>query len=83
MELFPFMNDDVHCAHRDLFSSRKNVGSFALVPGDNPVSDIFRHTLSPVGPYSDKCVPCQIMSNQLNLIKLLIKKKTKKRANSP
>ena len=28
---------------------------------------LFRHALSTVGPYIDRCVPFQIMSNQLNL----------------
>jgi hypothetical protein len=47
------------------------------VPRHNPVSTdnsfdlmacfLLWHALSTVGPYIDRCVPFQIMSNQLNL----------------
>ena len=82
-KLLPFKNDGGHCVLGDLQFCRHFLVPFSRsVPrlnlilsrssADNSFDLIhglffFWHSLSIVGPYIDSCVPCQIMSNQLNL----------------
>jgi hypothetical protein len=72
-KLLPFKKDGAHCVLGDF--------QHFLVPfprsllRHNPVSELYRQflwlhglvfALTSVGPYIDRCVPFQIMSNQLN-----------------
>ena len=76
----PFKNDGGHCVIGDLQCCRHVLVPFTRsVPRHNPVSKIYRqflrphglvflrHALSSVGPYIDRYVPIQIMSNKCNL----------------
>ena len=79
-ELLPFTDDGGHFAQWDLQSSRIFSVPFPIfVPQDNPVSEVYGqflwlhawfvlwHALSTVGPHINRCVPSQIIPNQLNL----------------
>ena len=58
-KLLPFKNDGGHCVLGDLQCCRNSFDLMAWF--------LLWHALSAVGPYIDRCVPFQIMSNQLNL----------------
>ena len=78
-KLLPFKNDGGHYVLGDLQCSRNVSVPFPRsVPRNNIVSELYRpidlmawfllwHALTTVGPYIDRCVPFQIMSNQWNL----------------
>ena len=77
-KLLPFQNDGGHCVLGDHQYGRNVLVPFPRsVPQDYPVSELYGQFLQPhglvfsltysVGPYIDRCVPFQIMSNQLNL----------------
>ena len=78
-KLLPFKNYGGHCALGNLQCSRIFFSLPRSVPQHNPVSELCRqflqlmawfllwYALSAVRPYIDRCVPFQIMSNQLNL----------------
>ena len=64
----PFKNDGGNCVLGDLQCCRNVLVPFPRsVPLHNPVSELYGHALSIMGPYIDRCVLLQIMSNQLNL----------------
>ena len=79
-KLLPFKNDGGHCVLRDLQCCRivlypsperyfDKILSLSSIDNsfDLMAWFLFWHALSTVGPYIDRCVPFQIMSNQLNL----------------
>ena len=76
-KLLTFKNDGGHCVLGDFQCCRNALVSFPRsVPWNNSVSLLYGQFLWPhglvfalttVGPYIDRCVPFQIMSNQLNL----------------
>ena len=70
-KLLPFKSDGGHCVVGD-FQSNILVPFPRSVPRHNPVSELYGQFLRPhglifalstVGPYIDRCVPFQIMSN--------------------
>jgi hypothetical protein len=74
-KLLPFRNDGGRCVLWDLKCCRHLLVPFPRsVPRHNPVSELYgqffrphRLAWSAVGPYIDRCVPFQIMSNQFHL----------------
>jgi hypothetical protein len=76
-KLLPFKNYGGHCVLEDLQCCRNVLVPFPRsVSRRNPVLELYEQFLQPrglvfalttVGPYIGRCVPFQIMSNQLNL----------------